>query len=168
MATVEVPARLKRMTLIIPRESNERAMVAQRAADLLGYKGKLISDGIAGKLGKVLVELDIKPFDPSRVAAYKRKQANNMRNQLRQTSYSVSVRWRSTDLRGYTRPVPDFILSKAVQIKEAMPEAHFEVEEMVAQKRRIIDPFLTVEYEGEKYWIEVWDEPEYENSLVDG
>lgn len=42
----------------------------------------------------------------------------------------VKARWRIIPLQDFEGEVPDFVLSKALEIKERMPEAQFEVEEL--------------------------------------
>jgi hypothetical protein len=44
---------------------------------------------------------------------------------------------------------------------ELAPEATFTVEQLQSE-RRIYDPFLIVSYGDESYYIEVWDESEFE------
>lgn len=57
--------------------------------------------------------------------------------------------------------VPEFIWGKAREIASCLPDATFTVEQLQSE-RRIYDPFLIVSYVDESYYIEVWDESEFE------
>jgi hypothetical protein len=57
--------------------------------------------------------------------------------------------------------VPEFVWAKAKEIASCLPEATFTVEQLQSE-RRIYDPFLIVSYADECYYIEVWDESEFE------
>jgi hypothetical protein len=56
--------------------------------------------------------------------------------------------------------VPEFALSKAIEIKERLPKAEFYVDELKAVKR--YDPFLVVVCGRERFYIDVWDERNFE------
>ncbi len=62
--------------------------------------------------------------------------------------------WILISLEQYRQPIPEFALYSAVELKKLCPEAVFYIDELPN-----LDPFLVVEYKGEYYWIEVWDEP---------
>jgi len=87
-------------------------------------------------------------------------------------------KWQTYSLKGYPGAVPEFVLSKALQIKALLPEAEFQIDQLVVEREQTIvqrdpDPFLIVSlstYNGrsvdkESYYIEVWDEKEYEHTL---
>ena len=57
--------------------------------------------------------------------------------------------------------VPEFALQTAVDLKERCPKASFYIEELGIKLRRL-DPFLVVEYAGLRYYVEVWNEPNFE------
>jgi hypothetical protein len=57
--------------------------------------------------------------------------------------------------------VPEYVWAKAREIAGLVPEANFTVEQLQSE-RRIYDPFLMVSYADESYYIEVWDESEFE------
>ncbi len=63
-------------------------------------------------------------------------------------------------LREYDGEVPEYALSRALEIKERMPSAEFDVEELRVSKR--YDPFLIVHCGRERFYIEVWDEKPFE------
>jgi hypothetical protein len=72
----------------------------------------------------------------------------------------VRATWRCTKLAKYRGAIPEFALSRAVEIKERLPKARFYVEELTVDKR--YDPFLIVACGRERFYIDVWDEPEFE------
>jgi len=78
-----------------------------------------------------------------------------------QFSYMRPGSWQITPLKGYMKPVPEFALHCAVQIKEQLPEAEFSIHEFV-QEKGFLDPFLVVSYKGEHHYIAVWDEPTFD------
>jgi len=185
-AAKSINARLKRKALKLPSTSNN-AVVAAKAVELLGFTGNLLHYNVAGQLGRVLVKLDIKPFDTNRLAAYKEKKRaeaqKNRKESLTRSGMRVAATWVATPISKYKKPIPDFVLSKAVQIKEACPEAQFFVDALTTRVRRRYatyvkpkvssstvydyDPFLVVQLGDERYWIEVWNEPEFESALID-
>ena len=57
--------------------------------------------------------------------------------------------------------VPEFVRAKAAEIANRVPEATFGVEELRSE-RRAYDPFLIVSYGDESYYVEVWDESNFE------
>jgi hypothetical protein len=162
---------LKRLELKVPKEGDERVQLAEKAYNLLGYRGLIKSGNVCGPLGLALAKLEIKPYDPSRVDKYKKEKAKAARKEAHERKRSswerVTCIWKNVPLVGYKSYVPEFALRKAIQIAEAAPEAVFKVEELVVQRHRV-DPFLTVEMKGEKYWIEVWNEDEFETAVIDG
>jgi hypothetical protein len=82
------------------------------------------------------------------------------------------IRWHSFTLSNYTGNVPEFVLSKAVEIKSALPNCQFEIQQLgttVNEHHRTVsllrDPFLVASLDNESYYIDVWDEKEYEASI---
>jgi hypothetical protein len=77
--------------------------------------------------------------------------------------------WESVPLNQYHGNVPEFALSKAVQIKRALPACSIGVEYLAESEKKIVrplrDPFLFVSLGDEKHYIDVWDEKEYESKL---
>ena len=61
--------------------------------------------------------------------------------------------------------VPEFVRAKAAEIATHLPEATFTVEELRSE-RRAYDPFLIVSYGEESYYIEVWEEQEFERKCT--
>lgn len=89
------------------------------------------------------------------------------REDLRGTRTTRS--WGRTSLAGYNRTVPEFALSKALQIKTAIPAVEIVVDYLQESteriERRMPDPFLLVTLGRETYYIDVWDERDYEKCL---
>lgn len=80
--------------------------------------------------------------------------------------------WTQVKISEYKQPIPEFVLAKAVQVKQAFPECELVVEWLEDHP----DPFLIAqipdgrEYHPptEKYYIECWDEPRFEGRLGAG
>lgn len=79
--------------------------------------------------------------------------------------------WLSTEISRYTGEIPLHVLSKALQVKKAVPDATLWIEYLAQSKetyeapRVLHDPFLRVERAKESYYIEVWDESEFERAV---
>ena len=72
--------------------------------------------------------------------------------------------WRRSELGYYHKPVPDFALQTAKDIKEKCPDAKFFIEELEITNVPFADPFLIVKpdsYSKEEFYIEVWNEPKF-------
>lgn len=78
--------------------------------------------------------------------------------------------WTREKIAEYRQPIPEFVLAKAVQIKERMPECEIWVESLQDHP----DPFLVVGIPDhtyswsdpkEQYYVEVWAEPKFEGRL---
>ena len=156
--------------------SSERGRLAARAADLLGYKA-LVADvaGVSsfgvysGKLTETLLKLEMNVLDASVVIKYQmeeiaRRTEEVIRERLDQwvAGWFSAASWQHTPLKSYTRPVPEFVLDKAIRIKEAVPDVDFYIQHLSDPKA---DPFLIAKLGEEIYYIEAWDEPRFENSL---
>lgn len=165
-------AKLKRVDLVVPTEAslNDSATLAEKAATLLGYSGNMVRKNVAGVLGKVLIDLDIRPYDIARVAAYKekkRKAAHAERRAVTPSYQRIVSRWLLIPISRYKSMVPEFVLRKAVQIKEACPTALIYVDALKVNTRPFPDPFLVVKLGNEKYWVDVWDEAAFESEVID-
>jgi hypothetical protein len=81
-----------------------------------------------------------------------------------------SARWDSSYINNYRRPIPDFALERALQVKAALPEANFYVQELTEStntqhtefKPTPPDPFLVMDYRSVQLHLDVWDEPRFE------
>lgn len=69
----------------------------------------------------------------------------------------------------YTKPIPEFAIQSALDIKQHCPDAEFVVEEITVEK--VVDPFLIVRLPGDgmpQYYIEVWNEPGFTQERTEG
>jgi hypothetical protein len=77
-------------------------------------------------------------------------------------------KWAQCNLSAYQGNVPEFVLAKAIAIKETRPGVNFSVDQLF-EEREVIerdpDPFLIAQLGDEHYYIDVWDEKEYEAQL---
>lgn len=77
--------------------------------------------------------------------------------------------WKSVPLDGYEGNVPEFVIYRALRIKEAMPNAELSIMQLQYERdtftRPDPDPFLAVYLKHERYFVDVWDEKEYESKL---
>jgi len=158
--------------------SGERGKLAQRAADLLGYRkladhvsgrGSLAVE--AGKLAVALHGLDLQVLDADSVISYQMEEAGRRtREKINEEGLSkwvsgwgmTAASWSHTDLKKYDRPIPEFVLDKAIRIKEALPEVEFRVQHLNDAR---YDPFLVAILGDEIYYIDAWDEPRFEGAL---
>lgn len=160
----------------ISEMGGERAKLATRAADLLGYRrladdvaGRLSLGVKVGKLAETLRSLDLTVLDAESVVSYQIEEAarrtkeaiaDNFWNYV--TGWFSAASWTHTQLTEYDRPIPEFALDKAIRIKEAMPEVTFVIQHMSDPKA---DPFLVAVVGKEIYFVEAWDEPRFESTL---
>ena len=77
---------------------------------------------------------------------------------------AVYVRWEKKPLTE-ALDVPDYVKAKAAEITSHLPNATFEVDEL-RSSGHIYDPFLVVSYGDESYYVEVWDEAEFEQKYT--
>lgn len=137
----------------------ERSKLATRAADLLGYRA--LADNLAGKtiatcegkLTEALRGLDIDVLDSSAVIKYQLAEASRL------TAAKISEDFQSWSV---GNPIPEFVLDKAIRIKERIPEVVFHVHYINEPKA---DPFLIAQLGKEIYYVEAWDEPRFESQL---
>lgn len=160
----------------------ERAELATKAKNLLGYRvlsgelsGSLSSSAVAlGKLAEALLAKDIEVLDMGSVFAYQvAEAAKRTKSELERLTRSGNVkqvfhwgftpaRWEHTEIKSYAEPIPEFVLQKAIQIKEACPDVQFYVHHLNDPKA---DPFLVAVHGDEVYFVEVWAEPGFEGRL---
>ncbi len=176
---------------------DSRTALAVEVEDLLGYTPLRADVGAPSKLRRLLAELEIEPFDPSTVEAYQMKMQAHFQADADQRLYMefggradfpyyrTAVSWDMVPLRSYSKPVPEFVLRKAVAIQKhaaaAGETAQFFVHEL-RERQVTLDPFLVVALGepgsypvgasiaaiaaiGDIAHIEVWDEPEFEKAL---
>jgi hypothetical protein len=78
--------------------------------------------------------------------------------------------WYQIELDDYSEDVPEFALHTALRISQLLPDARFFVEHLgrlpasSRQQNRVrsLDPFLIVAHGDKTYYVEVWDEPNFE------
>jgi hypothetical protein len=156
--------------------SNVIISLALKAEALLGYSRLRKRLAIEpGSLATALNEIGIEPFRTADVSRYKAEKAahaeqevrNEYRKRAREDGYLgipsgtyFSAQWHRVPLREYEGEVPEYALSHALEIKERVPGAEFEVEELRVEKR--YDPFLIVSCGRERFYIDVWDERRFE------
>jgi hypothetical protein len=151
--------------------------LALRAEAVLGYswlRKKLALQ--PSTLATALEEIGIEPFRPEDVKRYKaerllqakkfkysdlqeRSLIEKFTTGLAPGSY-VRGKWRRTQLQRFDGAVPEFALSHAIEIKERVPDVQFEVESLRIDSR--YDPFLIARCGRKRFYIDVWDEPEFE------
>jgi hypothetical protein len=75
--------------------------------------------------------------------------------------------WRLLDIGSYAGNIPEFALDKAVRIKQECPEVTLMIELLYENTEHAPtrDPFLVANLGGETFYIDVWDEKEYEAVL---
>lgn len=83
----------------------------------------------------------------------------------------TTVRWNTTSIRDYLfwdNSIPDFVLASAIRAKKACPAGNIEVEYLTETK----DPFLRITVQTgqradgyETFYLEVWDEKDFERTL---
>jgi hypothetical protein len=171
---------ITRESIVIPNFSEATETLAATAESVLGYKGFSKAKEEAKELGRlaaVLATLGIEVLNREDVKRYQREKQNDVaritfERWLGETGYRSSYygpNWRTTEISEYEKPIPQFVLNKAIEIKQACPEATFKVEWLEENP----DPFLHVQLlkDGskysveEEYVIEVWNEPKFEVTL---
>lgn len=154
----------------------ERLYLATRAKDVLGYSGMIadvtgeLGDTVkSGKLGEALRGLEIDVLDLGKVLDYQMQEMiRATREKIVQdlhswtAGYFLEAGWQHTELASYSMPVPEFVLDKAIKIKEAVPAVTFYVQHLRDPKA---DPFLIAVLNKEIYYVEAWDEPRFEGRL---
>ena len=74
------------------------------------------------------------------------------------------LRWVRLPLDGVPN-VPELVKAKARDIANLVPDATFTVEQLRGETN-MYDPFLIVSYADESYYVEVWEEPEFERKYT--
>jgi len=78
--------------------------------------------------------------------------------------YYTCLRWVRVPLEK-VRDAPEFVKAKAREIANLLPDATFTVEQLRSEKKKY-DPFLIVSYADKSYYVEVWEEPEFERKYT--
>lgn len=147
-----------------------RSELASEAESLLGYSVLRKRLGIHSPLTTALMKLKIEPFDSKTVDEYKKQMLTYARNEAARLDIAEGINpkswqarvasWQTSDLQRYPKPVPEYALEKALQIKKACPEVQFSIEELTV----VPDPFLIAVLDKVRRYIEVWDEPKFEGA----
>jgi hypothetical protein len=67
--------------------------------------------------------------------------------------------WDSVPISSFAELIPDHVLTKAISIKETIPNCELRISSLVSStEERHPDPFLSVSLGKEKYYVEQWDE----------
>ena len=174
-ALVDAPSKatLTRVPAVVVEElslDDPRRKLAVDAEMLLGYQPLLRDTKAPGRLRRALAALEIEVLDQTSVDAYKVQMVQHYASHQKMRDPT----WRIRPLRGYSQPVPEHVLAKAVEIKRVLPEVEFYVDQLA------VDPFLIVSLAKlEDVWtnqttrgldpetaayVEVWDEPKFEGA----
>jgi hypothetical protein len=78
--------------------------------------------------------------------------------------YAVMLVWDLVEHPDVPTEMPPYVERKAKQIADAIPGVTFETETLRDQSRNY-DPFLVVRLGDERYYVEVWDEHDFEKIL---
>lgn len=162
MANVMTIASLTRVSAEVELPKTDIANLAKEAARLLGYS--VLLKEVHKPLLEVLSKLEIDILDVAKVEKYQAqvlKKANGVNIDDEEDSDEYCY-WEKVWIEGYSAPIPEFVLAKAVEIKKAEPNARFQVEYM----QTVTDPFLIVCMNHESYYLEVWDEPKFEGRIT--
>lgn len=177
---------------VIDRVDEALTSLAEQAKELLGYDVLQKHTGrvptiVMTPLQLALKTLEIDIYNITDVATYQKermieqtranlekwiKEDLNEKNSFhrRFVNFSGPV-WEKTEIKRYSEPIPEFVIAKAVQIKQAYPECELWVESLTDHP----DPFLIVGIPNgrayypptEMYYVEVWEEPKFEGHLRD-
>jgi hypothetical protein len=83
---------------------------------------------------------------------------------VRGSRFYTCLRWVRLSLEE-APDTPEYVKAKAAEIANLLPDATFTVEQLRSEKE-IYDPFLIVSYADESYYVEVWEEPEFERKYT--
>jgi hypothetical protein len=145
-----------------------RAELAVEAETLLGYNVLRKRLGIHSPLTEALLKLEIEPFDTATVNQYKKQMLAYAQNEAARMDVAEGIKpgtwrarvanWQSEPIEEYRKPIPEFAIDTALRIKKAMPEIEFRIEELTI----VPDPFLIAVLGRVQRYVEVWDEPKFE------
>lgn len=159
-----------------PLGNSERDVLAKEAAQKLGYTplrddaaGSTSLGVLTGKLTETLLRLELEPLDTAHVLRYQIEEAGRItlekiheRFQDWVVGWFSAATWAHSELSTYKQPIPEFVIRKAIQIKDVLPEVMFYVHHLTEPKA---DPFLVACLGGEIYYLEAWDEPRFESQI---
>lgn len=148
--------------------------ILDEAREVLSYgSSRAVIQERTSPLRELLATLEIEPLIEADVVRYQAEMIAELmldpsfqRERLEaRRQYRFFHYWEGHSLEQYGDPIPEFVLSKAIQIKKACPEVKFYVETLQGNP----DPFLVAQL-GDDYgkdyaYIEVWEEPKFEGRL---
>lgn len=153
--------------------------LGRKASEVLGYEylAQNTADSPRRSLSQVLQELQIEVFETEAVEKYMAEKLEAIRNKTQKlpkesnpeedeedNNYDPSsVSWHKTRIGQYNHPMPESVIALAIFIKESCPGADFTVHSLAKADP---DPFLSVRYNGELFYIEVWAEPKFTGKLT--
>lgn len=175
---------IRRDTPMLIAKCDELTTLAEDAVAVLGYERLLqtLDQPTETPLRDALARLEIQTLNHADVVAYMREQMCERAltaladwtkadpDPLRSWSSFNAPAWIPTEIEKYKEPIPEFVINKAVQIKRELPDVKIFIRHLSENP----DPFLEVHYgdvsewddkTGERYFIEVWDEPKFEGRL---
>lgn len=88
---------------------------------------------------------------------------------LETTKWNHTFSWNEIPLSHYGFLIPDSVISDALKIREALPNAALTVDYLTSNRNRVepdYDPFLKVTHNGVSFYTNVWDETEYEKQVL--
>lgn len=139
-------------------DTDLRATLAVEAETLLGYSVLRREMKLTSPLAATLKELEIEPFSEQSVTNYMGEMTRFATQEARKANAYAYASWVHTSIAGYEKRFPEIAIQKACEIKRALPAAEIFIEELNIYP----DPFLVASLGGEKFYIEVWDEPKFE------
>jgi hypothetical protein len=151
-AAAEFSSLLQKAPLI---EVNSSLEIRKKAFDLLGYGSAV---GFAPDVVREVQE-KLDEFGYDFLVTAKVHEYQIAKSPLRR---SRELWWKMVAIEKIALPIPDFALSKAVQLKEAFPSARFFCEVFEDGP----DPFLVMLYKDCTFYVEVWVEPEFEGRQI--
>lgn len=146
--------------------------LAAKAKALLDYEPLAQSAEVDSEtLSQVLARLEIEVLDVPAVEKYKlsksrpdagEAQLEDEEDTDEEARDERRYEWATCSISSYKRPIPERVLAKCVQIKEASPSAEFRIHYL----KRDLDPFMEVRKNDEHFYIEVWAEPNFSNLVT--
>jgi hypothetical protein len=161
MATVKLER--QSISKVLSLSDAEARMMAE-VRKVLGY-GEGEKEVVYRNVLQVLKRLDIEPLNAEKVEAYKKQKESTRYTGSSMRTTRHTARWHTHALRDYERPVPTFVLARALRVQKALNARHLPgtmvVEELV-RRSEYIDPFLVLRVQDKKLYLDVWDEPKFE------
>lgn len=78
-------------------------------------------------------------------------------------------KWALAPIGIYEGSIPEFVLAKAIQVKKELPDVRLSIDQLYSTTEefpvRDRDPFLVAMFNDETFYVDVWDEREYEAQL---